>query len=187
VNITANRKLGTAWEDWAYSDLSARFPESQYLILRNNSLKYPGTFADPSLAGKSVRIGGSIQKPDFIVINRASGRLVAYAEAGAGSYNYLTGPKETQLFVRYSAAVEKMELGYQPEVVPYYALRTGGRPILEPTVRWLSRITAVVQLADIAVESFALGREYEQEKWLIDNDLDFFCSAYSGDMRCAHA
>jgi hypothetical protein len=66
-----------------------------------------------------------------------------------------------------------MNLTYEPEVIPYYALRPRPRPILEPTLKWLGRAVAVLQLADIVAQSWEIGQELARETWLRDNDPDF--------------
>ena len=155
-----NIVAGKSWEDTVYDELLKRFPPPKYIILRSYSLK--------NAQGDSIRIGGKIQKPDFQVYSQ-SGRLVGVSEAGAGTFDYLTGAKEAQLF-RYRTA---LDIAGRPDidVEPYLALR--GRPV-SGLADGMSAALGILSMVDIVVSIVAEEKQREQLEWLKDNDPDYY-------------
>ena len=104
--------------------LRAEYPADRYTILYNRAVRDPDT-------GQALRdAGGSVRRPDFQVIENATGDVVNITEVGTGSTEYLTGQK-IPAFQRYQGIAGQLEpqptVRLEYEVTPSPVFGLAGR------------------------------------------------------------
>jgi hypothetical protein len=170
-DIRSNAMVGRAWEDEVYRELQAEFPDGLYAIVRNKGLR--------NAKGEVIRINGSYVRPDFQVINRASGRIVAVVEAKAGLKTYLSGVGQ-QVLIRYQRFIDELgnpSLGtkaYPPDDLPELRPRYQERPQGPSAIEGLGRALNILMMASVAIDAWNAAQYQQDLEWYEQYDPDYY-------------
>ncbi|HEY2940450.1 MAG TPA: DNRLRE domain-containing protein [Gaiellaceae bacterium] len=148
--------------------LEQRYDPAKYEIRENRALR--------NIRGQTITVNGIRRRPDFQIINRASGRIAAIYEAKTGTMAYLSGPGKRALWT-YRAASAKLATqgGYlkAPEVKAIYRVRSRGA-----TVEGGGRGLGALGFLSVVIGAIADEREqsrYENAMdWLRSNDPVYY-------------
>jgi hypothetical protein len=184
--IRINAASGLAYENDVQSYLETQFDPTYYEIIRNKSLRDPVTF-------KTLRIDGKYVRPDFQVVNRATGRLAAIYEAKTGTIDYLSGPGSAKIFVynRYADAYTaraNMASGSVPTEAVYDVAETAAeRPMGAAMDSVLGKATAVLAVVGVAQALYQMHQQQSALAYLQTTDPVYYeqlmCQA--GAYACA--
>jgi hypothetical protein len=169
LTIKQNAKAGAKWQDQVRQTLEQQYDPSKYDILENMAIR--------NQRGEVVKINDKYVRPDFQIINRATGRIAAIYEAKTGSLTYLSGPGQ-QVILRYQRYAARV--GYKaPPVYKMYKTRNANledRPA--GALDYLSGAVAVLGALDLGLQLYEQEQQrekYQQQlDWLKQNDPEYY-------------
>jgi RHS repeat-associated protein len=172
LQIAQNAKAGANWQAQVRQSLQQQYDPNKYDIVENRGIVNQN--------GDVVKINGRYVRPDYQVIDKASGRIAAIYEAKTGSVTYLSGPGQ-KVLLRYQQYAS--QVGYKaPPVKGMYKVRDPSREAVEDrpagALDYLGGAVAVIGAIDLGLQLYEQEQQrqrYQQQlDWLKQNDPDYY-------------